>query len=126
MKDICNENGFSLEEFKVTTEDGYILTLFRIPGTLKEMNSTASTDHPKRKPIVLMQHGLEGDSSEFILHAPSKAPAFTAVRYGFDVWLGNNRGNRYSLGHVSLNSNIDKAAYWDFDFEDMGLKDLPA
>ena len=30
--EICEENGFDYEEHKVTTEDGYILTVYRIPG----------------------------------------------------------------------------------------------
>jgi hypothetical protein len=34
---IINKYGFKLEEHNVTTEDGYILTLFRLPGMLNEM-----------------------------------------------------------------------------------------
>ena len=30
------------------------------------------------------------------------------------------------MKHVSLDPIKDKAAFWDFDFEDMGLKDVPA
>ena len=30
--EICAENGFSYEEHRITTSDGYILTQFRIPG----------------------------------------------------------------------------------------------
>lgn len=32
MKDICSENGYSWEKHIVTTKDGYINTVFRIPG----------------------------------------------------------------------------------------------
>ena len=35
MKWFCEENGFKWEEHTVTTDDGYILTLWRIPGTKK-------------------------------------------------------------------------------------------
>ena len=50
------------------------------------------------------------------------------MKEGFDVWMGNNRGCRYSVAHTTLNpeSRADKPAYWDFDFEEMGLYDLPA
>jgi hypothetical protein len=57
IKQICKENGFAVEEHMVTTEDGYILTLFRLPGLLQD-----SLPRP-RKPVVLLQHGLEGDAS---------------------------------------------------------------
>ncbi len=30
--EICAENGFVHEEHTVTTEDGYILSMYRIPG----------------------------------------------------------------------------------------------
>ncbi len=32
FQEICVENGFKYEEHTVVTEDGYILTIFRIPG----------------------------------------------------------------------------------------------
>ena len=35
MKWSCEENGFKWEEHTVTTDDGYILPLWRIPGTKK-------------------------------------------------------------------------------------------
>ena len=43
---------------------------------------------------------------------------------GYDVWLGNNRGNTYSSTHVNYTTNDH--AFWDFTWEDMGRFDLPA
>jgi lysosomal acid lipase/cholesteryl ester hydrolase len=40
------------------------------------------------------------------------------------VWLGNNRGTKYSDTHKYLSKEGEE--YWDFYQEDMGLKDLPA
>lgn len=34
--EICAENGFAYEEHRVQTEDGYILTQYRIPGKVGE------------------------------------------------------------------------------------------
>lgn len=67
---------------------------------------------------------MEGDAGEFIINAPWKAPAFMLVKEGFDVWMGNNRGSKYGQEHISLDPN--EKEFWDFDFEEMGMKDLPA
>jgi len=52
------------------------------------------------------------------------APPFVAARAGYDVWLGNSRGNKYSHEHVKLDSQ--DPAFWDFDWEKMGDYDVPA
>ena len=44
---------------------------------------------------------------------------------GFDVWMGNNRGNKHSRNHTKLNPDKDKA-FWDFTFQHMADFDLPA
>ena len=43
---------------------------------------------------------------------------------GYDVWLGNNRGNEFSKNHVNLTTK--DAAFWEFSFDEMGLYDIPA
>jgi len=65
------------------------------------------------------------DSADgWIMNYADVAPAFVASNKGYDVWLGNNRGNKYSLGHTTLTTK-DKE-YWEFAFEEMGDLDLPA
>ena len=54
------------------------------------------------------------------------APAFVAARAGYDVWLGNSRGNTFSQGHVTLDRDKDEEKYWNFDWHEMGLFDIPA
>ena len=39
--------------------------------------------------------------------------AFILADLGYDVWLGNTRGNIYSRAHVKYDSSRDKA-YWKF------------
>lgn len=43
---------------------------------------------------------------------PKISLAFQLAEVGYDVWLGNNRGNTYSRSHTILNS--DDINYWDF------------
>ena len=64
------------------------------------------------------------DSAQtWIRHRPELSPAFIAVRAGYDVWLGNSRGNTYSL---AFESPATEETYWNFDWEEMGLYDIPA
>mmetsp|Transcript_35515 Transcript_35515/g.54332 ORF Transcript_35515/g.54332 Transcript_35515/m.54332 type:complete len:452 (+) Transcript_35515:19-1374(+) len=118
FEDIANENGFRTEKHQVVTDDGYILGIYRIPGALSEQND----EEPK--PVVLLQHGVECDMMFWIFNRPEVAPAFILARAGYDVWLGNNRGNRWSEGHTSLSSK--KKEFWEFSWEEMGTHDTPA
>ena len=100
FQQIVHENGFGFESHPVTTDDGYILNVFRI---------TDDSIKTKRG-AVFLQHGITDSADCWIMHNANVAPAFQLVREGFDVWLGNQRGTKYSLGHTHL-STKDKA-YW--------------
>jgi hypothetical protein len=41
------------------------------------------------------------------MNLPVKAPAFVIAKSGYDVWLGNNRGNKYSRNHQSIDPNLN-------------------
>lgn len=47
------------------------------------------------------------------------------VEEGFDVWLINCRGNKYSRKHTSLDPNFD-SEFWRFSFHEIGVYDIPA
>lgn len=118
ISQICEENGFGFRRYNVTTEDGYILSLDRIPPLGKDADSDFEA------PVVLLQHGIEDSSIQWVINSPEKALGFVLSRAGYDVWLGNNRGNMMSRGHVNLTAK--QKEYWDFDFEEMGTQDVPA
>ena len=60
---------------------------------------------------------------EWLWNDSDRAVALNLARAGYDVWLGNNRGNKYSNTHVTLTTN-DKE-FWDYYQQDMAEKDLP-
>jgi len=70
-----------------------------------------------------MHHALDCDMMEWVFNKPDVAPAFVLARAGYDVWMGNNRGNRFSRKHKTLSPK--QKEFWDYDWEDMGLRDTP-
>ncbi|XP_063826000.1 lipase 1-like [Ostrinia nubilalis] len=103
--------GQKCEEHDVVTEDGYILTIFNIPGN-------------KSRPILLM-HGLLDSADTFIIRGKSSL-AIALAADGYDVWFGNCRGNKYGRRHTSLDPDKDKKKFWDFSFHEFGVYDAPA
>lgn len=101
----------------VTTEDGYILEMHRVTGSPDDPS-------PKNKPVVLVMHGMLSSSADFVLMGPNTALAYMLADRGFDVWMGNARGNRYGLKHTHLNEH--ERDFWQFSWHEIGTTDLPA
>ena len=110
MQEYVAALNITLEKHYVTTTDGYILLVHRLPN-------------PGR-PVVFLQHGILASSWCWIANDPSRALGIVLHRAGYDVWLGNNRGNAFSMNHTSL--PIRSKAFWNFTFNEMALFDLPA
>jgi pimeloyl-ACP methyl ester carboxylesterase len=113
---LIESKGYPCEEHKVTTKDGYILGVFRIPHG----RNSSKLGRP-----VLLQHGLLDAATTWVLNFPDQSLAFILADIGYDVWLGNIRGNRYSRAHVKYNPDHDEA-FWDFSWDDMARDDLPS
>ena len=68
-----------------------------------------------------MQHGLN-DSASFALSDGPESLAFFFADAGYDVWLNNNRGNRYSRHHKHLCPETDPE-FWNWSFQELGRYD---
>ncbi|KAL0851504.1 hypothetical protein ABMA28_007295 [Loxostege sticticalis] len=113
-------NGYPAERHHVVTEDGYILEVHRIPRGKDGSSSNI--------PVVFLMHGLLSSSQAFIAIGPKSGVAYNLADAGFDVWMGNARGNRLSRNHTLLNPNdpSEKFQFFNFSFEEIGMTDVAA
>ncbi|XP_014598773.1 PREDICTED: lipase 3-like [Polistes canadensis] len=113
---LVERHGYPAEEHKVTTDDGYILTIHRIPYSPISDNST-------KKTVVFILHGQLASSDSWVFLEPERSLPFLLADEGYDVWLGNFRGNTYCRSHVNMTT--DDPNFWKFSYHDIGLHDVP-
>lgn len=114
--DIVHLHGYKVHEHVVQTKDGYLLSIHRIlpkTGIL-----------PENAPIAYLHHGLLTNSELFVLgENTNTCLPFLLVNEGYDVWLGNNRGNKYSRKHLILSSSDEK--FWNYSLDEFAMFDIP-
>lgn len=112
IHEICDIFNYQVNDHIVTTKDNYLLCLHRIP--------------PKTEgaPVVYLHHGLMMCSDVWCcsINKHQNLP-FVLHDLGYDVWLGNNRSNKYSTKHLTLKQSDLK--FWDFSIDEFAIFDIP-
>lgn len=113
IQELCFRANLLCSIYKVYTKDGYEITLHRCSLKSNSLNNL---------PPVLLVHGLMQDSESFLCGGTNSI-VYHLVQAGYDVWIGNNRGTKYSTNHVKYSRN-DKI-YWDYSIDDLAAYDVP-
>ncbi|XP_072484188.1 lipase member K-like [Notamacropus eugenii] len=103
--------GYPSEAYDVVTEDGFILGVYRIPYGKRHSERTA------QRPIFYLQHGMFVSASSWVANPPSTSLAFILADSGYDVWMGNSRGNIWSQKHVHYSP--ESPEFWAFSQEQL-------
>lgn len=109
--------GYDIESRIVRTDDDYLLTVQRLA---KPSGQSA----PRNGKVVYLHHGLLMCSEIWVtmLEKENNLP-FVLYELGYDVWFGNNRGNKYS--HKHLTRSLNSEAFWNFSIDEFALFDIP-
>ncbi|SPN99954.1 related to triacylglycerol lipase [Cephalotrichum gorgonifer] len=123
--DICRLFGYEAEEHVASTKDGYLLGLHRLAWRKGEEGKQVNHgSNSLKKRVVYLHHGLLMNSEVWVsLTDAERSLPFVLVNRGFDVWVGNNRGNKYSK--KSINSSPISLEFWDFSMDEFAFHDIP-
>jgi len=97
------------DQHTVTTSDGFSLNLQHL---VRGFTAATPADNTK---VVYLQHGLFDSSDTWLLNGPENSLPYMLANAGYDVWMGNSRGNQYSPTTESK-----------FSWDEMASADLPA
>lgn len=125
--ELCALWGYYAEEHIVQTKDGYLLGVHRLPFRKGEeqlgVRVNTSSDSV-RKPVVYLHHGLLMNSEVWVcMTEEERCLPFALANQGYDVWLGNNRGNKYSK--KSTRCSPSTLRFWNFSIDDFAFHDIP-
>jgi len=113
---LIQAQGYPVENHVIQTSDGFLLNIQRIPYGKNSQNKT-------NRPVVFLQHGLLDSAATWVVNSATESLGFILADAGFDVWLGNARGNTYSGENVKYSG----ADLWNLvDWDNMAAIDLPA
>lgn len=112
-------SGLDWEPHEVKTEDGWYLTIFRIKPPAE-----ADKD-PSKLPIMTVHGSMDSAAGYMNRSSEGEAWCLQMAKKGYEIWLNNSRGVKYSQKH-ERDGEISLKEKWDFSWADMGYYDLPA
>ncbi|KAF1915761.1 Alpha/Beta hydrolase protein [Ampelomyces quisqualis] len=125
--ELCELYGYYCEEHIVQTGDGYLLGLHRLawpPGDEATRVNGGPGGGGVSKKVVYLHHGLMMNSEVWVcLTERERCLPFELVERGYDVWLGNNRGNKYSK--KSVHTAPTASRFWNFSMDQFAFHDIP-
>lgn len=118
VSQLISAQGYPVENYYAETSDGFLLSIIRIPYG-KDGNQSNTP-----RPAIFLQHGLLDAATTWVINSPKESLGFILADNGFDVYLGNVRGNTYSSQNNMYEMNSTE--YWNLiDFDKMISIDLP-
>lgn len=101
---LITKRGYPVEVHSdIVTEDGYLLDMQRVPyGKERTVE--------KKGPIIFI-HQLFGSADVFFLTNDNLALKLADL--GYDIWVANFRGSKYSRKHVNLTTDLS-SSFWSF------------
>ncbi|CAN3481774.1 sterol esterase Tgl1p [Diutina catenulata] len=113
IQEMASVHGYHVDAHVYRTRDDYVLTAHRIRPT--------GTANGK---VVYLHHGLLMCSDVWVTMVDKyKNLPYLLADLGFDVWMGNNRGNKYSQKHLSR--PVTSEAFWNFSMDEFAIYDIP-
>ena len=105
-----DELNLDCEKHEHLNRSGYHQMMFRVRDK--------TVGNQNQKGVVFLQHGLFASADSWVVHKENSL-AVKLARQGFDVWLGNSRGNIYSRKHEMHDEYWNK--YWEFTIDDLAM-----
>ncbi|XP_045468983.1 lysosomal acid lipase/cholesteryl ester hydrolase-like [Harmonia axyridis] len=106
---IVLQRNHTLETYYSVTEDGFFLRTFRLL--------------PKGKPkgVIFLEHSFIANS-EIWIDIGDQSLGFYLLNEGYEIWLGNMRGSKYSNTHEKYTTSDFE--FWDWSFHEQGVYDI--